>query len=274
MPVIAMNQEMGSRGMHVAQGLATELGLATVRQEVISYVADKMQVRKSTLRRFLEGKAGMLERWGTDESSLALYKAEEILELAAKGNVLIRGWGATCLLRPISHVVCVRIGAPFNLRVKWLMERLETDDEELVREEIKQSDAAHTVNIQSQFGVTWGDPLIYDLVLNTERVSVESCVEQIKQLVQRSEFHETPESRAQLANLTLEYRIRSALRSDPKTSEVDITISADGGQITLLGIVLSDEEKRATREVVARVAGVTKVDNKLKVMKGDKIFPR
>ena len=274
MPVIAMNQEMGSRGMYVAEGLAAQLGLATVRHEVISHVAEKMQVRKSTLQRFLEGKAGMLERWGTDESSLALYEAEEILQLAAKGNVLIRGWGATNLLRPISHVVCVRIGAPFNLRVKWLMERLETDDEEFAREEIRQSDAAHIANMQSQFGVTWGDPMVYDLVLNTERVSVETCVEQIKQLVQRPEFQETAESRAQLANLTLEYRIRSALRSDPKTSDVDITIKVDNGKITLLGVVLSDEEKRAAWEVAAQVADVKKVENKLKIMKGSKIFPR
>ena len=30
-----------------------------------------------------------------------------------------------------------------------------------------------------------GDPLLYDLVLNTDRVSVESCVAQIQQLAGR-----------------------------------------------------------------------------------------
>lgn len=274
MPVIAMNQEMGSRGMYVEEGLAAQLGLATVRHEVINHVAEKMQVRKSTLQRFLEGKAGMLERWGTDESSLAVYKAEEIIGLAAKGNVLIRGWGAAALLRPISHVLCVRIGAPFELRVKWLMERLETDDEEFVREEIRQSDAAHIANMQSQFGVTWGDPMIYDLVLNTERVSVESCIDQIKQLVRRPEFQETAESRARLASLALEYRVRSALHSNPKTSDVNVTVNVSGETIILTGIVLGDEEKRASSEVAAQVAGVKEVENKLKVMKAGKIFPR
>lgn len=274
MPVIAMNQEMGSRGIYVAEGLVAELGLATVRHEVIEHVAEKMQMRKSTLQRFMEGKSGVLERWGIDESSLAVYKAEEILELAAKGNVLIRGYGATALLRPIAHVVCVRIGAPFDLRVKWLMERLETDDEEFVRDEIRQSDAAHLANMQSQFGVTWGDPMTYDIVLNTERVTVESCIEQIKQLVRRPEFQETPESRAQLANLALEHRVRSALRSHPKTGDVNVTVKADGGKITLNGVVLSDDEKRLAADVASQVEGVKKVDNKLKVMKKAKIFPR
>lgn len=274
MPVIAMNQEMGSRGMYVAEGLVTELGLAVVGHEVIEHVAEKMQVRKSTLQRFVEGKSGMLERWGIDESSLAVYKAEEILEWAAKGNVLIRGWGATALLRPISHVVCVRIGAPFDLRVKWLMERLETDDEQFVREEVRQSDAAHIANMQNQFGVTWGDPMTYDIVLNTERVTVESCIAQIKQLVQRPEFQETAASRAQLENLALEHRVRSALRSHPKTADVNVTVKADGGKIGLSGIVISDEEKRLAADVAMQVAGVKKVENKLIVMKKGKMFPR
>lgn len=272
MPVIAMNHEMGSQGMFVAEGLAAQLGLSMVHHEVVDYVAEKMHARKSTVRRFLEGKAGMLERWSTDESSLAVYKAEEILDLAAKGNVLIRGWGATYLLRRIPHVVCVRVCAPVEKRVKLLMERLDTD-EEFAREEIRRSDTAHIANMQHQFGVTWGDPLLYDIVLNTERVSIASCIEQVKLLAKRPEFQETAASRAQLEILTLEYHIRSALQSNPATAEVEITINVDDGKIVLQGIVLSEEEKRATGETTAKVAGVKKVENKLKIMKDGKFFP-
>jgi len=272
MPVIAMNHEMGSQGMFVAEGLAAQLGLSMVHHEVVDYVAEKMHARKSTVRRFLEGKAGMLERWSTDESSLAVYKAEEILDLAAKGNVLIRGWGATYLLRRIPHVVSVRVCAPVERRVKLLMERLDTD-EEFAREEIRRSDTAHIANMQHQFGVTWGDPLLYDIVLNTERVSIASCIEQVKLLAKRPEFQETAASRAQLEILTLEYHIRSALQSNPATAEVEITINVDDGKIVLQGIVLSEEEKRATGETTAKVAGVKKVENKLKIMKDGKFFP-
>ena len=172
MPVIAMNQEMGSQGKLVAEKLAEELGLEIVRHEIIDHLAEKMHVRKSRLQRFLEGKAGLLERWGTDEASLALFKMEEILELAAKGNVIIRGWGATHVLRAIPHIPCVRVGAPFAARVQWLMACLGTDDEEMASEEIHHSDAAHRANMQHQFGAAWGEPMQYDLTLNTERLSV------------------------------------------------------------------------------------------------------
>lgn len=273
MPVIAMNQEMGSQGRLVAEALAAELGLRILRHEVIDHVAQKMHVRKSTLQRFLEGKAGLLERWGTDESALALYRSEEVLDFARQGNVIIRGWGATALLRPIRHVVCVRVGAPVDVRVRWLMERLETDDEQMVREQIAQSDAAHTANMQHAFGVRWGDPMLYDLTLNTERLTVASCVEQIKTLLRCPEFQETAESREKLENLALEYHVRAALRSDERTTEVNITIEAKAGDVTLLGIVISDAELRTVKEVVGRVAGVRKVHSKLKVMKEPRIFP-
>ncbi|HSD96795.1 MAG TPA: cytidylate kinase family protein [Sulfuricaulis sp.] len=273
MPVIAMNQEMGSQGKFVAEKLAEELGLEIVRHEIIDHVAQKMHLRKSALQRFLEGKAGLLERWGTDEASLALFKVEEILELAAKGNVIIRGWGATHVLRPIPHIPCVRVGAPFATRLKWLMNSLGTDDEDMVAEEIRHSDAAHRANMQHQFGVGWGEPMQYDITLNTERLSVATCVEMIKELLTRPEFKETPESRAKLANLTLEYHARAALRAHAKTADVKILITADSGKVRLEGISASTEERHSITEIVGHVPGVTSVDNKLKTMKYTKMFP-
>jgi len=273
MPVIAMNQEMGSQGKLVAERLAADLGLDIVRHEIIDHLAEKMHVRKSALQRFVEGKAGLIERWGTDEASLALFKVEEILELAAKGNVIIRGWGATHVLRPIPHIPCVRVGAPFATRLKWVMNSLGTDDEDMVAEEIRHSDAAHRANMHRQFGVTWGEPMQYDLTLNTERLSVATCVELIKQLLKRPEFEETPQSHARLANLTLEYRVRAALRAQARTADVKIAISADHGKVLLEGIVVSADERHAIVNVVSHVEGVKGVNDKLRVMKDIKIFP-
>ena len=51
------------------------------------------------------------------------------------------------------------------------MERLDTDNETFAQEEIRRSDAARSANIRQWFLETWGNPLDYDLVLNTDRVS-------------------------------------------------------------------------------------------------------
>jgi cytidylate kinase len=69
---------------------------------------------------------------------------------------------------------------PLAQRVKWLMEQLETDDAELAEAEIRRSDQSNATRMHEQFGVNWGDPVHFDLVLNTERLSVDTCVQQIK----------------------------------------------------------------------------------------------
>lgn len=272
MPVIALTQEMGSLAKDVAQQLADELHLSTLRHEVAEHVAQKMHVPRSLINRLREGNAGTIERLRTDRASLAVYSAEEVLETAARGDVVLRGWGATCLLHTVPHVVCVRVTRPMKQRVEWLMKNLDTDDAESAESEIRRSDQAHAARMHEQFGVTWGDPLLYDLVLNTERLSVDSCVQQIKALVARPEFAETPASLALLQNMAVQARVRAALRADETTRGVDVTVESDAGKLVLRGIVADAREKDASGAVAASVVGVVSVDNQLRTMAGSRLF--
>ena len=266
MPVIALTQEMGSLAKDVALRLAEVGQLAEMRNEVVENVAGRMQVPASLIRRLREGKAGLVERLSTDKQQVALFTAEELFVQALRGDVVLRGWGATCLLRPVQHVVRVRITRPFEQRVAWLMDSLGTDDREAAEAEVRRSDSAHAARMNAQFGVTWGDPLLYDAVLNTERLSVDSCVEQILQLARRPEFQETAESRAVLEGLALSARVRAALKANESTSNVDVQIDSRDGRATLSGIVVNEREKEEAERVATTVAGVGKVDNKLHIM--------
>lgn len=273
MAVIALTQEMATLGRDVATGVGEALGLKLVRHEIGDDVADRLNVKKSLIRRMREGQAGWLERRHVDTASFALYAAEQVFDLALEGNVLIRGWGATCLLSQVRHVPCIRVCAPLASRVKWLMERLETDDPDLAREEIERSDSAHAARIRANFGVALGDPLLYDLVLNTGRVTIESCVEQVVQLSRRPEFQPTEASVAHLRNLALEARIQTALRASPEGVNIHVTVDVDGGAVVLRGIVFTERERRTAFELVRSVAGVSAVDDRLRVMKRAAVFP-
>lgn len=272
MPVIALTQEMGSLAKDVAIALAERLNLTMMRHEVLEHVADKMHVPRSLISRLREGKAGTFEKLKADRDSMAVYTAEEVLEFAARGDVILRGWGATMLLRPVPHVACVRITRPFAQRVEWLMHHLDTDDHDFAAAEVKRSDHAHAVRMHELFGVTWGDPLLYDMVLNTERLSIDSCVQQVTDLLGRPEFAETDASRALLAGMALRAHIRSALRLDEHTRHVDVTIDCRDGRVTLSGIVVSAEERAATERVAAAVPGVREVDNQLRTMARSRLF--
>jgi hypothetical protein len=185
-----------------------------------------------------------------------------------KGNVLIRGWGGTLILHEVPHVACVRVCAPMEVRVKRLMQRLETDDEDLARHEIEVDDNARATRMGEHFNVTWGDPTLYDLTLNTERVSIATCVDEVVRLVQSDEFRETPESRQLLADLALQARARGALRAEARTNRNDITVDVKQGRATLRGIVVNDQEKSLVREVVEKVTGSGKLTDELRTMAG------
>ena len=266
MPVIALTQEMGSLAKDVSLLLEQKGKLAVMRHEVLEGVAGKMHVPTSVISRLREGKAGFAERMRIDRDQMAVYTAKEVFALADKGNIVLRGWGATCLLRPVAHVVRVRITRPFEQRVAWLMDHLQISDEGFARNEVRRSDDAHASRMNALFGVTWGDPLLYDLVLNTDRVSVESCAAQIMQLAARPEFQETESSRAMLADLALAAAVRSALKDHQATQEVNIDIEARARKVVLRGIVLNEQERAESGRIAAKVPGVDHVDNELRVM--------
>ena len=90
MPVIAMTREMGSGGREIAALVAERLGLTVILHELVEHdLAEHMHARESTIHHLLEGGATLRERWQIGRKRLARYTAEEVLELAARGNVLL-----------------------------------------------------------------------------------------------------------------------------------------------------------------------------------------
>ena len=166
MTIVAITREMGSLGKDVAQGLGETLGLPLIYHEITDHLADRMRVRKSHVIRLLEGKAGLLEKMTADKTSLAIFSADEIFELAMRGEgAIVRGWGATHLLRNVSHVVSVRVCAPLGLGKRRMMERLNCDDEETVGVEIRCNDEAYSEIMRRHFDVRWSDPENYEWYL-------------------------------------------------------------------------------------------------------------
>jgi hypothetical protein len=126
--------------------------------------------------------------------------------------------------------------------------------------------------MHEQFGVNWGDPVHFDMVLNTDRLSVDTCVQQIKALLARPEFAETEASRALLQAMALHAHVRAALRAHEETRDVDVLIEGSGSVVVLRGIVVSTAERDAAEKVAAAVPGVGGVDSQLRVMASSRLF--
>ena len=268
MAVIAMTREMATLGKDVAAGVAERLNLEVVHHELVEHdISLRAGMRESEVHRFLEGESSLFERWKIDGTRMSRYTAEEILALAAKGNVLIRGWGAGYLLRSVPHVVSVRICAPMPFREQVLMTRLGTQDRAAARREIERNDAGHNGTMQRMFGIDWKDAAHYAIVLNTARVPVEECVEYLVRASESPAFQETAQSRGALMDELSLSRVRAVLdRSfgSGTTTLGGIDATASAGRVTLSGAAISEE--RLILEVirlVGDVEGVTAVDDNI-----------
>jgi cytidylate kinase len=260
MPIVAMTREMGSLGKDVAAGLAQALGVPLVHHEIIDSLADKMRLRKSHVVRLLDGQAGILERLTADETSMSIYTEAELCHLVMRGKgAVVRGWGATHLFHRVPHVVRVRVCAPPALRRKRMMERLRTQDEAFIEEEIRRSDEAQSAIMRRYFNVDWTDSSHYDLVLNTERLSVAHCIESVLELVRSPLFAETEASRRELNDVALQSEVRAALRGDKRTRELRVSVESMNGVVKLTGLADNEDQSNTAEELAAAVPGVARV---------------
>ena len=69
-------------------------------------------------------------------------------------------------------------------------------------------------------------------------------------------------------NRDLAARVKNALENEAKIQGAGIDVSADNGKVTLWGTTATDAERKRAAQVASKVAGVTSVENNLKVVRG------
>ena len=117
------------------------------------------------------------------------------------------------------------------------------------------------------FDVDWTDPLLYDLVINTETVGVMTAVGQVLGLVAAAEFQSTTASRQLLADRALAARVRATLKATRATAQVDLDIQAAEGHVRLAGVVGSGAERSGALAIAREVSGVAEVSSEVKVFR-------
>jgi cytidylate kinase len=102
-----------------------------------------------------------------------------VVEAAARaGHAVIVGRGGQVILAGQRDVLHVRVVAPFAQRVAYVARR-EGLDEAAARARTQQKDQARTRYMQTQFQCQHDNPRLYDLVINTGLLDLDSAVDLI-----------------------------------------------------------------------------------------------
>jgi cytidylate kinase len=264
--VIAITTEIASLGEEVTARLVARLGLTIIRfASVAVRLADRLGVERRTVLRYVNGRASLLERWRIDSGKLFQYAIEEILCLAQRGSVLIEGWEAAPLLRDIPGFIGVRLCAPSRFRTPVLIEREATTKANAVRTRIEQRAAARTRPLPTCFNIEGKDRRVYDVALDVERLSVETCVTIILELAESRRFPDRATLRSALADKLIEVQIRSAFAEHISRSmaPLGVSVSVTDKKVTLEGISCSGGLRRRAEEIARAVSGAFPIDNRI-----------
>lgn len=104
-----------------------------------------------------------------------------IKDVAAKGGAVIMGRGSTFLLKNRPHTLRVFIYADHSHRLQRLMQ-LQKISEQEAEKQIKESDAQRADFIRHYFQADWSNLDNYDLILNTNHLTLPDAVTAIVQL--------------------------------------------------------------------------------------------
>lgn len=213
MPIITIRGEYGSHACEIAQEVADRLRTRLVDEEIFEQVACRLRVPLEEVCRrvdvpFQLGKrllwqiAQGLEptvtvgAWGPmpalryqAAASMPLIDSRAFLEaldntvceLADSGNLVLMGKGTQVVLRAHPEAFHVFITAPLPVRIERVMALAEINAEE-ARKRLAEADDYRRGFVKWYFKADVRDAALYDLVINTGKVSIETAVDTIIRL--------------------------------------------------------------------------------------------
>lgn len=266
MAVITISRQMGTGAYQIATEVAKKLKYTLVDGACISACASQYGLSPEMLQMVDEKPPSYI----TAEDRLraaALNTIELILlDFAKKGNVILYGRGGQDLLKDCGNVLRLRFTADFEERVERFAER-EWLDPHLAASMIRRSDHQRGGFIHFYFDRNWTDPLGYDMVFNTSRLSPAVIVETIVAAAREPGLKEAEKGVTELIdNTILVKKIETALLNSSDLDYRPFNIAVDKGKAILSGYLASEEGRKMALDIVESVPGVKSVEADLQVV--------
>jgi cytidylate kinase len=262
MSIVAISETAGSGAIEIGRALAATLGYAFADREIIEKAAEGYGEGVTTLTHATEEKPTLWERLTDTQRRYVAYVEATILEMAARDNVVLAGRASTIVLRHLPHVLRVRITASAGVRV----ERLEVAQglvHEAAVDYVRRSDRERAARVKFIYQVDVDDPLLYDLVLVTDRLSVGRCVAVIQEALVEDRFQSTVDRRRATLDLSLVAQAKAALLANPGTRTLFLEVECHDARVTVGGVVRTPTDRSVAEEIVAKVPGVREVVSRI-----------
>jgi osmotically-inducible protein OsmY len=146
-------------------------------------------------------------------------------------------------------------------RVRVMAQRVGMKDAE-AQQEIERFDAANSRALSAAFNIDWSDALLYHVVLNSARVSVDACVKVVCELAQDERFADERATKSALADKQLEAKVRAALVEFFGSGDMAaIKVVVLNGKIVLNGVTSAGGLSAKAEKCAREINGVNEIEN-------------
>lgn len=266
MSIVALSETTGSLGNEIGRQLSQTLGYEFADREIIAKAAERFGENVLELAHVTEERPTLWERLSdTKRRYLAAVEAT-LLEMATHDNVILSGRGVTVLLSKARHALRVRITAPEVVRAERIRQR-DGLTPAAALDLVRHTDRERAARMRFLYHVDWDDPLLYDLVLNTERLDASRGARLIAETLADERYRSTAESRRELIDRCVVSQIRAALLTSPTLRDLQIVATSKDGRVSMSGRVDSPEQRAAVRRLAEHTPGVTDVLDEMVVFR-------
>lgn len=206
MKIITIRGQLGSLSLDIGRALARTLKMDYVDREIIGMVAERLKKSEADIidkemppgsflghvvealkHSYIAGAgspAVYLPAWEIplDDKLYLSGLVAVIKELASDGPIVIRGRGSQFILKERPDTFHVLLVAPPEVRLRRVMANLRLD-EESARRELARDDSSRREFTRRYFRAELEDPLNYDMVVNTGKITIETGVSMIAHAV-------------------------------------------------------------------------------------------
>jgi cytidylate kinase len=261
MAVVAIAQQIGSRGLELGSLVAAQLQYPLVGPaEIAAEAAREFKVPPEQFNLFDERQPGWWERLTTDSARLGAYFRAVIMRNLSLCNVVVVGRSIPFMLPPETHHgLRIRTIAPLTSRVREVM-REEKLEAAAADRRVRHYDQEVRARIQHSLGVDLEDHSRYDLIINTAARPLPWFASTITELANAINREADANSVQALKDACLTAQVRAALFAHPKMGHAPIDIESSAGVVVLKSSALVPPWDELAASIVRRVPGVAGVD--------------
>ena len=200
MSIITISRGSYSRGVEIAEMVAEKLGYQCLARDVLIEASKEFNIPEVKLIQALEDPPSFFERFTNVKKKYIAYIQTALINNLRADNIVYHGLAGHFFVKDIPHVLKVRIIADLEYRIKFVMERDKISRDKAI-DFLKKIDSSRREWGRYFYGLNLEDPTHFDIVINTENLSLEVVVAIICETVTLKQFQTTPESQKKMDNL-------------------------------------------------------------------------